>query len=531
MRENDDMSAVSVKAPNGTYVGSQMSGVSEFRGIPYAESPRRWRIASPLKSTVDDVIVASGWGDACVQPDDETEYASRWTQSEDCLTLNVWSRNLAQSDKPVMVFIHGGGGVSGGSVDPLYRGRNLAEHVSDDDGIVVVSINYRLGMFGTLNLERAKGFTDEYREGLNLWLRDQQEALRWVQRNIQAFGGDRSNVTVFGQSAGAGFISTHLTIPESRALFARAIIQSGPIANRQMTLERSFDVSESVFRSLGVRDLDSLVSLPASEIKRRGMPPGSPAFGGSVFFPVTDSSFIPEDGWNLLHNGAARDIDLLIGTTDGERDTIAVDAADVWPPTLVGPEAVLETITRYESAVAGASTSLLVSRHPGIIRDYLASGDEPTRALVDLCNDINYGLGAELMAQAQARWNQNTYLYKWCWAPSPANVLEGSPGSASLSPFGRALHCEELPFVLRNTDAFISISGTDLPALLVDQASDAWVSFARNGQPVAPGAPEWRGYDRLNRATMVIDQEWRVDIDSDSAYRRRLAPIIPAGMG
>lgn len=517
---------VPVAAPNGTYVGRRSHGVSEFLGIRYAGPALRWRSPRAPATTRDDVITAFSWGDSCVQPRDPVELASLAPQSEDCLTLNVWTRRVAHGGKPVMVFIHGGGGISGGSIDPLYRGRNLVSAVDDAEDVVVVTINYRLGVFGTLNLEGLPDFRDEYRDGLNLWLRDHQAALGWVQRNIAAFGGDPANVTVLGQSAGAGFISTHLGIPESRSLFARAIVQSGPLVNRQVTLEQSRGTAESVLGSLGLRTLDELLRAPAETIVSRAIQGDGPAFGGAVFFPVTDGDFVPLDGFGAILAGHAKEIDLLVGTTDGERDAI-VSPVRGETGNRAAPERVLQAISRYESTVAGAASALTVTDHPEVLASYLQQYEDETLGLIDLCNDINYRTGAELMAEAQSLWNARTYGYLWSWAPSPERVLAADPERGEVSPFGRALHCTELPFVLRNADGMPSVTGPaeSLPAGLADQASGAWLAFARTGIPSASGAPPWEPYRRGSRAIMRIDSEWTLECDPRAATRRILAAL------
>lgn len=219
---------VALSIPQGTYrARPARESVLAFLGVPYARQPvgeRRWREAEPPPAsslTVD----AYTFGPTAYQPRDENERASFQPQGEDCLTLNIWTRGPQPARRPVLVFIHGGANVSGGTADPLYDGHNFVR----DNDVVLVSINYRLGPFGFLDLSEVGGRA--YARSRNLGLLDQLAALRWVRANIAAFGGDASNITVFGESAGGSAIMRLLGMPLAKGLFDKAIIESGGPAN------------------------------------------------------------------------------------------------------------------------------------------------------------------------------------------------------------------------------------------------------------------------------------------------------------
>ena len=221
----DPRSAVT---PYGTYrARPPRDGVFAFLGVPYARQPIgewRWREAA-LPDSSSRGFDAFAFGHTALQPLDENEPASATPQGEDCLSLNVWTRGSGAGPRPVLVWIHGGSNVSGGTADPGYDGHNFVR----GNNVVLVSINYRLGPFGFLDLSEIGG--PEYARSRNLGLLDQLAALRWVRANIAAFGGDARNITVFGESAGGSAIMRLLGMPLARGLFDKAIIESGGPAN------------------------------------------------------------------------------------------------------------------------------------------------------------------------------------------------------------------------------------------------------------------------------------------------------------
>lgn len=214
-------------APTGTYEGVSNDGIQEFFGIRYAAPVERWKPATDVTTTSDDQIDATKWGPCCTQPYNEVEIASQGELSEDDLNLNIWTKDVATTDKPVFVYIHGGAFINGGSHDPMYEGENFIKNVPEGEDAVFVSINYRTNIFGNIYLNDLEGYTDEYKYAPNLFLLDQIQALKWISENIEGFGGDPGNVTVCGQSCGGMSISYMLAMEDATQYFQKAIIESG----------------------------------------------------------------------------------------------------------------------------------------------------------------------------------------------------------------------------------------------------------------------------------------------------------------
>lgn len=526
MTRRDDQT-VRVTGETGTYVGRLRGGVQEFLGIPYAAPTQRWQRATYPTTTPIDEILALQFGPSSIQPMSSIETASLGEQSEDCLSLNVWTRDTQTVGKPVLVFIHGGGGISGGSSDPLYHGDGFVRALPEGADAVVVTINYRLGLFGTLDLSIFDDYTDAYADSVNLWMRDQIAAFTWVRRNIAAFGGDRENVTLFGQSAGAAFISTHMTIPESRRLFRRAIVQSGGLTNRHITPAKAREIAHSIADTLGVRTLRELRALSADQIRDAITEHGGSSFGSGIFFPVADGKLIPLDPGAVLASGAAADIDLLIGFTNGERDTVAGRDDDPSVPT-DDPAVIDATLERYSETVVGSATALTAAPGSAVRQRFLALYADRVRGLTDLCNDLNYRQGIENMAAIQSVVNANTYVYTFTWASPADQVIAAAGDAAEVSPYGRAVHAAELPFVFDKPEHLVEITGPadGVPNGLARRMIHAWFAFASNGNPTHPEIPTWTAYTSTTRAIMRIDAQWQIELDPFAPRREAIAPHV-----
>jgi len=321
-RPVSDTETIVVEAPSGRLAGQRDGDVFAFKGIPYAKPPvgaLRWRMpeaAEPWTGVRD----ATHFGPICPQAPTQIEAllgGSMGEQSEDCLNLNIWTPGCDTARRPVMVWIHGGAFVIGAGSQGLYNGRHLAAR-----DCVIVTINYRLGAFGFLNLRDATdgALPATGAEGIA----DQVLALHWVKRNIAAFGGDAENITMFGESAGGMSVSTLLTLPAARGLFHKAIAQSGA-AHIGYTRERSALVARAFLDELGVSpgDAASLQQLPfAALVKAQvalltDLRQGQDArkLGSVAFQPTIDGTLIAERPIAAIRNGAAKGIPLIAGTT------------------------------------------------------------------------------------------------------------------------------------------------------------------------------------------------------------------------
>ena len=293
---------LSVKTRYGTFNGFvDEKGVKTWLGIPYAKPPvknLRWQAPQKLEAS-DKTFDAKKFSAAAVQVVDPTEDANSYKiQSEDCLTLNIWKRGEGKN-KPVMVFIHGGGFSVGGSVDSLYNCSNFAA----ENDVIIVTLNYRLNVFGFMNLATIdKNFEDSGYLGL----KDQILALKWVKENISEFGGNPDNITIFGQSAGSISCMFLTVTPDAKGLFNKAIPQSGNLKFYN-TPEDSAQVAEKFFEVSGVKTVGELVKKSSDEILNIYVKVSSGlAEYPSEFLPTCDGKFLPENPLQALKDGAAR---------------------------------------------------------------------------------------------------------------------------------------------------------------------------------------------------------------------------------
>ena len=287
--EGEYPDSLAVEASNGVFVGERDSNLLAFKGIPYALQPtgdRRWQVAKPEP---DSRLVreAKHFGHTSIQWRSQGNAASLYPQGEDCLTLNVWTAaaGMRGAHRPVMVWIHGGSYVSSGSVNPRDWGEKF---VKAHPEVVLVSINYRLGLLGFLDLSSLPDGKSFARSG-NLGILDQVEALRWVKRNIAAFGGDPGNVTIFGHSAGAGSISILASIDEAQGLFHRAIMQSGSVALTS-SREDCESLTKRVLDATGAKTVADLQALSQDEIIAL-----NDEVGGFYRFPERDGALLSEE--------------------------------------------------------------------------------------------------------------------------------------------------------------------------------------------------------------------------------------------
>ncbi len=288
---------LSAKCENGIFVGRKSESICEFRGIPFAKPPvgkLRWKAPEPVESS-DIVMQAYYNGKSPIQTEWPSEQASYYPQGEDCLYLNIW-KNLDDTtpDKPVMVFIHGGSYGWGGTADPMYDGKNF---VSAHPDIILVSIGYRIGLMGFVDLSYFEGGED-YPDAPNLGILDQIEALRWIQRNIRAFGGNPKNVTIFGESAGGGSVSLLPMIPCAKGLFCRVIAESGSVA-LTFSKEECREFSKKLKHMSGAQSVSQLQRLSEFDLQQI-----NEKLNQYNNFPQRDGKLIPLNPYKPYENGA-----------------------------------------------------------------------------------------------------------------------------------------------------------------------------------------------------------------------------------
>jgi para-nitrobenzyl esterase len=458
-----------------------------FAGIPFAAAPvgeRRWLPPQAVEGW-DGVRDAGAFGPVAAQnPDMLTAFLGMDPEpmAEDCLYLNVYTPALDDARRPVMVWIHGGAFIIGSGSTPLYDGATLVER----GDVVLVTINYRLGSFGFMEL----GWLDESVAGsANLGLQDQVAALEWVRDNIAGFGGDPGNVTIFGESAGGMSVTGLLAAPSAKGLFHKAIAQSGA-AQAVATPDQAEASAREVIGALGVSTLDELRALDQEKLLEvqgnilvaalTNVEPMLEAgvSAGLPFRPVADGRFLPEDVLAAIRGGSAAGIPVITGTTREEwrlfalMDFQAVDA-DVLR-------------TRLDHLTGDADKTLAVYAD-------VVDAVEPKDAFTAVATDMVFrypaiALGEALLTQGPDVWE---YVFDW-----------GTPAMGGML---GACHAIELPFLfgLSADPRLTGFLGDDPPAALAEAMQDAWLAFARTGDP----GSDWPRYDLDRRTVRTFDAE------------------------
>jgi para-nitrobenzyl esterase len=498
----------------GKVRGMEKMGCVQFRGVPFASPPvgdLRWK--APLApASWDGVRDCTQFGPICPQVpgtmDGLIGSATRRPEnpmSEDCLSLNIFTPALDDALRPVMVWIHGGGFSTGSGRLPWYYGHNFCR-----DGVVVVTINYRVNAFGFLDLEDA--FGKDFRDSGNLGIQDQIAALGWVRENITAFGGDPADVTIFGESAGGGSVGTLLGSPRAKGSFEKAIAQSGA-SHWSHSPEIAARVSEAFLDAVGVRraDAEALRDLDAErivaavgELGQSLQSENARIFGDDhsgfamLFQPVLGGEVLPQPAIDAVRSGSSSGIPTLVGTCKEEWKLFTLGAK----PDGSHVRAVRPLRKLCESR--GRSVDELISTYE---RQTGASNEIELRNVVE--TDRVFRIPAIRLAEAQAANETPAWMYRFDW-PSPA--FEGRFG---------ACHALEIPFVFDNLGApgVDIFTGGEAPKSIATNMHAAWVAFAKTGDPSCKELPGWARYDTDKRATMLLDLECRTEDDPDGKLR------------
>jgi para-nitrobenzyl esterase len=479
-----------VETTYGTLEGIQRERHLAFFGIPYAAPPAgERRFAAPAPPAAwSGVRRASDIGFACPQSTHPIPgFAASGPQDEDCLNLNIFTPAADSRRRPVLFWIHGGGFTHGAGSEALYNGGPLA--VRGD--VVVVTINYRLGVFGYLYLDQhlpGAGLT------ANAGQLDQVAALEWVRDNIAAFGGDPGNVTIFGESAGAAAVGTLLTMPAAKGLFHRAVLQSG--AGRANSPDDAARIADMVFEELGIARADAArirTVPPAAIVEAQGaVAARARREGGVPFSPVRDGVTLPEQPLDAVRRGAAAEIPLLIGTN---RDEVKLFAASIRREP-IDDHALLAAVRQSLPKAGEQEAVALIQLYRGS-RNHLGLPESNLDILDAIDSDARFRVPATRLALAQREHQPHTYAYLFTYA-SPAR--HGALGSC---------HALEMPFVFGTLDAptqdRFAGTGPEVERLSANMM-EAWLSFARTGSPGHEGIGPWAAYDADRRPTMVFDR-------------------------
>lgn len=457
-----------VEVSGGTIVGGVDDGVYTYLGVPYASATERFVPAEP--TSWNGIFNASEYGNISPQ---QSFFGSE-DQDNDCLNLNIWTNGIYDGEKrPVLVWFHGGGLTSGSANEESTNGRNLAAK----EDVVVVTVNHRLGVSAYLDLA---DYGDKYSQSGNVGVLDMVASLQWIQDNIEVFGGDPNNVTIFGQSGGGAKVLALMTSPNARGLFHKAINQSGAtdiLGPVFATKEMSKRVTELTLSQLNITkdNIENLQTISFEQLNAAGSAALSQVaeefqiespFGGSYMFewmPVVDGDIIPTHP--VTDEGFAecgKDIPLLIGSNLNEWEYI-------------DSETTSEIIDAFQSA------------YPNI--------DEVNASRVDA------------MLRAPLR-KITTHKADQGGAPIYSYVMTyGAPGST---------HGFEIPLIFANASAEHEA--------MSDIMSSVWAQFARTGNPTIPGMPEWEPYTREGGATMLLDINSSLGYNHDEELLNLLKP-------
>jgi para-nitrobenzyl esterase len=489
-----------VETQFGKVEGVQKGSVKIWKGIPFAQAPLgslRFRPPQQHKpwSGVRD---ASQFGPIAPQVPMQMEAmfgSAQVISGEDCLYLNIWSPGADNALRPVMVWIHGGAFVTGSGSTPWYEGSSFA--INGD--VVVVTINYRLGALGFLHLADLGADASEFTS--NCGLLDQVAALEWVRDNIAAFGGDPSNVTVFGESAGAMSIGTLLAMSSSRGLFKRAILQSGA-GNAVSKREAATKAASALMTELGLgtNQITVLKDVPVDQLLAAQNKVGSRR-GLLAFQPAVDGITLERMPIEAIADGSAEGVEVLIGTNRNEMKLFTR-----MTPSTANPDEVLL------HKLFGANGQQVLDTYRGALPQELA-GD----AWTDLTTDRTFRIPAIRLAEKQAKRGEQVWMYRFDWRTP---VFGGRLG---------ACHALEIPFVWNNLDRpGVSLFTGDSPSrqVVADYMHTAWIAFARNGNPNTSTLPYWPAYEWERRATMIFDEACKVENDPQSTERRLWDEVI-----
>ncbi len=456
--------------------------VRVFRGIPYAAAPEgklRWRGPQPVAHW-DGVHAADQFGAICMQPafrggaPNANSNAKPPNMSEDCLFLNVWTAAKSAGNKrPVMVWIHPGGYTTGSGSTPGFDGEALAKK-----GVVLVTINYRLGAFGFFSHPDLSKESDGRGSG-NYALMDQAAALEWVQKNIAGFGGDPHRVTVFGDSAGSSSIANLMGSPQVKGLFQRAVGESGAWMGLSIGKTRTLAEAEQdglkIAAAVHAQTLDELRAVPATDLLKAGRAGG----------PVIDGWFLPEDVGVAFAEGKQNDVPLLDGSNQDEGTFFL-------QPTTAG-----RFIERAHARFGDQADAFL--------KLYPAASDEEANAsqLAAFRDELAFVMRTWARAQTKTG-HSKAYLYYFTHQPPPP------AGATARGGFGSgATHGAEAQYVLQNL--LPPRAWTDLDHRVSDMLSSYWVNFAANGDPNGKGLAKWPAYDdKKSAGPMVLGDQAEV---------------------
>ena len=472
--------SLAVKCVNGTFVGKRTGNVIAHKGIPFVgQQPvgeLRWK--APVDVVPDDGVYEAYYnGKSPCQDEGVSQRASLYPQGEDCLYLNVWKAADGAVNKPVLVWIHGGAFEIGGTVEPGQEGHNFIEENPD---FILVSVEYRLNVFGFLHLSHLPDGAD-YPDAQNLGLMDQLMALKWVHENIAGFGGDPDNVTIWGESAGAGSVTLLPLVKGSQQYFKRVIAESGsPVFTR--STEEAIACTNEVMSALGCNTVADLQKVDVKKLV-------SVADGllGLRTWAERDGKFLPLDPYEAYANGVAKDIDLMHGCNKDEMGYFIFGFG-------------LEAYNAFEAERYAKKMAQLTDEEKqlveGFCKDVIATPEYSS--ISRLFDQIVFNAPLLRLSENQTKAGGKSYTYFF--------TVESS------LPLAKSGHSVELPTVFNHPEETFC-TGRIFDATFSKTMRRMWVQFAKTGNPSLSAdqspdgkAKEWPLYDLENKQLMIFDE-------------------------
>jgi len=509
-----DATFVTAETAFGKIRGVDINGIKIFKGIPYGASTAGSNRFMPPAEPADwsGVRDALAYGHSAPQQDPATSQPAPGVltvsgsnlppEGEDCLVLNIWTPAVSPASesapkRPVMFWCHGGGFATGSGSSPDNDGTNLARR----GDVVVVTINHRLNVLGFANLSE---FIGNFAASGDAGMLDIVQALKWVRANISQFGGDPNMVTIFGQSGGGRKVETLLAMPSAKGLFHRAIVESGAavkVVDRDVAVRNA----EQLLAKLGIdrKNVRALQKLPVGRIMAayfavvKDNPDVDPSFGG--FSPSVDGKIVPQHPFYPSASPVSADVPMMIGSTRTEMTLFSLDDPSAF--------------SLNDADMRKRVNDILGGQAPNMIDLYrrLNPGASPSDIYFLIASDYRYGAPTMIAAQRRAALGKTpVFLYYFTWETP---VLGGQLKSP---------HTMEIPFAFDNVKISERLTGGGADAMaLADKVSDAWIAFARSGDPNTSKLPHWPAYDAKDRSTMVINNVSKVV--SDPLREQRLA--------
>ena len=471
--------SLAVKCINGTFVGKKNNGVIAYKGIPFVgkQPVGEYRWKAPVDFVPDDGVYEAYYNaKSPCQVEDRWQVSSLYVQGEDCLYLNVWKADDGVKNKPVMVWIHGGAFEVGGTVEPREEGTNF---VKENPDVILVSIDYRLGVFGFFHLSHLPDGKD-YPDAQNLGLMDQIMALKWVHENIAAFGGDPDNVTIFGQSAGGGSVSLLPLIEGSHKYFKRVIAQSGsPVFTR--STEQAIACTNELMEKLGCKTVADLQKLDVKKFVDEA------DMLTLRVWAERDGKYLPLDPYEAYANGAAKDIDFMQGCTKDEMAYFVVgfgDTYDEWAANIKAKK--MLQFTEEERALVESFCNDAKNVSP----EYSSTSR--------LFDQIVFIAPLFRMSENQTKAGGKSYTYYFTVESSVPKMKSG--------------HAVELSTVFNHPEETL-VTGRQFDETFSKTMRKMWVQFAKTGNPslsaeISPDGKthEWPLYDLDSKEIMVFDE-------------------------